>query len=290
MNIQPKFKLHKKTVLLMGSARSGTTWLAGLLASPFRYRLLFEPFHPGHVLGGELVADHYYDPNHIPIHVASFINNAFEDRINSDWIAQGSNRRLGMHRWRFWPVVRIIKLIRGNLLIPAIRQLYGRDLPIVVIMRHPGAVVASMLRVKFPWAFDLSTLVSQDAFAAKYAIPYSLLTSQALDPVSQITVRWLIENLYLFSEAQTLGVRMIFYEDLVADPINKIKDLCFQLGIDPCDQLEEKVHKLSSTTHPRSPLRASLPSTSSWRNSLQESDIQKVEKILDSVGFVYPRQ
>ena len=34
-----------KHVVVVGSARSGTSWLAELLARPYRYRLLFEPEH-----------------------------------------------------------------------------------------------------------------------------------------------------------------------------------------------------------------------------------------------------
>lgn len=285
-----KQELDKQTVLIMGSGRSGTTWLAGILASPFRYRLLFEPFHPNHVPGAELVADKYFSPDDIPVKVCSFIHDAIIDQINSNWIAQSSNRRFGMHRWRFWPKVRIIKIIRGNLLIPAIRQLYGDKLSIVVIMRHPGAVVESMLRVKFPWAFDLSTLYSQSEFANEYNIPMDLLGSQALDPVSTITVRWLIENLYLFSQAETIGAKLVYYEDLIKDPSDRIRSLCSDLGLVVINDLEDKVNKPSYTTHPRSPIKTSSPDKQTWQERLQVAEVNKIYNILKSVDFVYPRE
>jgi len=273
----------------MGSGRSGSTWLAGLLASPFRYRLLFEPFHPEHVPGADLAADRYYAPGAVPIEVSNFIDRALNDRINSEWIAQSSNRRLGMHRWRWWPKVRVVKCIRGNLIIPALRYLYGPTLPIVVLLRNPGAVVESMMRVRFPWAFDLSTLISQDEFAQKYTIPLKALGGCAAGPVEQVTVRWLVENLYLIKNAEGLGVRLVFYEDLVADPVAQITRLCYELDIDVFDGLEEKVSKPSYTTHPRSPAKKGHFSPGAWRAALPPADVRKIETLLASVDFTYPR-
>ena len=287
--LEPLYKTDRKTVLVLGSGRSGGTWLAGLLASPFRYRLLFEPFHPGHVPGAELVADRHYAPDDLSQEVIAFISRALTDRIDSEWIAQSSNRRFNMHRWRCWPKVRIVKCIRGNLLIPALRQMYGPDLPILVLMRHPGAVVQSMLRVKFPWAFDLATLLAQVNFAQTYQVPLDRLRGFTQDPVGQVTVRWLIENLYLFSRAEALGARLVFYEDLVEDPVGCITSLCAQLGLKVVDGLEEKVKRPSYTTHPRSAVRTGVISTQTWRERLPEESQQRIEQIMYAVGFSYPR-
>lgn len=273
----------------MGSGRSGTTWFASLLASPFRYRLLFEPFHPGHVPGAEMIADHYFWPNEMPLEVIRFIDNALNDRINSKWIAQHSNRRFNMHRWRLWPKARIIKIIRGNLLIPALRSLYGKKLPIIHLVRHPAAVVDSFLRVKFPWGFDLSTLSAQKVFAADYRIPLDLLIEQAIDPVSIITVRWLIENLYLFTYAKELGVKTIYYEDVINNPVESITRLCAETGLEVYEDLARKAENPSATTHPRSQIRKGEKNTHSWQNNLPQESIARIEAILKSVDFEYPR-
>jgi len=273
----------------MSTGRSGSTWLAGLLASPFRYRLLFEPFHPGHVPGAELVADQYFAPSEIPDSIVAFVQRAMSDRIDSEWIAQHSNRRFRVHRWRWWPKVRIVKIIRGNLLIPAIRSIYGNSLPILVLMRHPGAVVDSFMRVKFPWAFDITTLLDQREFSKIYDIPFNYLQQIAKDPVGIIMARWLIENLYLFQHAENLNCNICFYEDLVRDPVREISYLCKSLDIEVFKDLAEKARKPSVTTHPRSHIRKGDRDINSWRKTLPPESVAQINEILKLINFKYPR-
>jgi hypothetical protein len=273
----------------LSSARSGSTWLAGLLAAPFRYRLLFEPFHPENVPGAELIADHFYSPGSVSEEVLDFLKRSLNDQINSRWIAQSSNRKFGMHRWRWWPKVRIVKCIRGNLLIPLLRDTFGDDLSIIVLLRHPGAVVESMKRVKFPWAYDLSTLFAQEEFAKIYDLDFNCLKQQAQNPISKITIRWVIENKYLFKNSDDLKIRLLFYEDMISDPETQISTLCADLNIKMMENITEKINTPSYTTHPRSPVIKGDFSPGFWRNSLPQSEIDQIEAILNSVNFTYPR-
>jgi len=271
-----KITLDRKTILILGTGRSGTTWLAGLLAAPFRYRLLFEPFHPDHVPGAEMVADHYYPPGGVPENALKLIDRAFNDRIDSRWIAQSSNRRFGMQRWRFWPKVRIVKDIRSNLLIPTIHDLLGEEVPIVVLVRHPGAVVESMLRVKFPWTYDLSVLLEQKGFAERYNLPFKMLGNLAVDMVSQMTVRWVIENLYIFRHPGLSGVHLLFYEDLIAEPVKQVSYLCQELGIEVYQNLQAKATKPSSTTHKQTIIGSTESTLKNWRTRLPVNDVAKI--------------
>jgi hypothetical protein len=281
-------KLDRKTILLFGSGRSGTSWLSNLLASPFRYRLLFEPFHTGHVPCAELVADRYYEPGQVPEHVVDFIFRALNDEIDNEWIAQSSYRKFRMHRWRFWPKVNIVKEVRGALLIPSIRALFGPSLPILVLVRHPGAVVESFMRVKFPWGFDVKMLLAQARFQEKYDVPLDQLADYATDPVGQLAVRWVIENGYLLQQAKTLGVDLIFYEDLVQDRATSVRSLFMRYGLREPSRLDERVRQLSTTTHRRSPWQIG-DGLSSWRQRMSASDVEQLETVLKVAGVSYPK-
>jgi len=281
-------KLDKKTVLVIGTGRSGTTWLAGLLAAPFRYRLLFEPFQPHQVPGAEIVADRYIDPVNIPASAKTFIQRALNDEIDSGWIAQNSNRRFQMHRWRFWPRARIIKIIRGNLLVPALRAMYGPSLPIVLLVRHPGAVVESFLRVNFPWAFDLGVLLKQHQLEEKFGVPIEKITAYADDAPGKIAVRWAVENAYLLKYGEQFNIRPLYYEDLVEDPAGQIRRLCTELGLDVPKDLEASVYTPAYTTHKRSPTLEHGQAATGWRTRLSGAQINKVQSILDIAGVDYP--
>lgn len=286
-----KKQLSRPTILLLGTGRSGTTWLAGLLAKPFRYRLLFEPFMPHHVPNAEYIADCYYGPDNIPVSVKEFCCRALNDEIDSAWIAQSSNRKFNMHRWRFWPKVRICKDIRSNLFVPSYKSIFGDELPIVVLMRHPGAVVESFLRVRFPWAFDISQLLQQESFAQIYNIPLSSLRTYTDSDVGKIMVRWVMENVYLLENADDLGISIVFYEDLVTNPAQVVETLCVRLDIECATNLSKLVNEASYTTHPRSPLHSGHYRTiSSWKERLSAENIQTITQILDIAQVHYPCQ
>ena len=52
-------KSYSKHIIIAGSARSGTSWLAEIIALQFRYRLLFEPEHEFQTQEGHLICDKF---------------------------------------------------------------------------------------------------------------------------------------------------------------------------------------------------------------------------------------
>lgn len=278
-------KLDHKTILVLGTGRSGTTWLSGLLASPFRHRLLFEPFHPDHVNGGKMIADHYYDPNNIPEKVVDFCHRALNDKLDSEWIAQSSNRRFKMHRWDFWPKVRICKEIRSNLFIPALRSIYGKELPIIVLIRNPVKVIESFMRVKFPWAFDLNTLLLQNGFEKNFNIKFDCLKEYDKCEIGKLAIRWAIENAYILKQHQKLNIDLVYYEEIYNNPVIKVTELCKKYEISIPKNLDEKVGQLSFTTHPRSSLRQGKPIDKKTQLSVKELSI--INEVLEIVDVKY---
>ncbi|MCP3958355.1 MAG: sulfotransferase [bacterium] len=282
--------LSRKTVLVLGTGRSGTTWLAGLLSGAFRYRLLFEPFHPVKVPGAEVIADRYYEPDAIPKEARDFCVRALDDRIASDWIACCSNRRLRMHRWRFWPRARVCKSVRSNLFLPAYREIFGDGLPIVVLVRHPGAVVESFLRVRFPWGSDLSVLLEasqRELLEDRYGLPLARLARLAQSRAGAITLRWIVENAWLLANGREHGVHLELYEELVEHP-DRVAALCRRLDIQPPPDLDSRSRRLAWTTHSQSPLRTDSRSADGWRDRLAAEDAAHIDAMLDLAEIAYP--
>jgi len=276
-------RLSKPTILLFGTGRSGTTWLAGLLARPFRYRLLFEPDHPDHVPGADLVADRFVEPERVPGEVAHFLFRAFDDRIPSDWISQDSNRRLGMHRWRFWPAQNIVKLIRSNLTIPAVKTLFGDSVPVLLLVRQPAAVVESFLRVNFPWASQVDRLLEQSLLEEEFGVPLQALREHTGTLAGRVAIRWVAENQFLLAHSERFNIRVLSYDVLRADPATGIRQLCADLGIRTADDLDDVVRRPSHTTHPRSPVRDG-DGRAGRTEALKNEDARAVRDVLDTAG------
>ena len=58
---------YNKHAVVLGSARSGTSWLSENLAKPLRYRMLFEPEHDDNTSQGHLLTDKLFiDRGEVP--------------------------------------------------------------------------------------------------------------------------------------------------------------------------------------------------------------------------------
>src|SRR5690554_2517705 len=104
-----------KHIVIVGSARSGTSWLSEVIARQFRYRMLFEPEHEFNTEKGKIICDQWLNKQNDSLEAHKYLIKVFQNRVDSDWIGQISNRKYKMHLWPFIPEKYIIKFVRANL-------------------------------------------------------------------------------------------------------------------------------------------------------------------------------
>src|SRR5690606_31819878 len=92
--------------------------------------------------------------------IDSYMKKIFSNKIDNDWIAQGSNRKFKRHLWPFIPKKYIIKFVRSNLSSHYISEKF--KVPLIHIIRNPYDVVHSQQRVKFPWLLNLDYFREQE--------------------------------------------------------------------------------------------------------------------------------
>lgn len=248
----PTFSKH---IIIVGSARSGTSWLTEIIASQFRYRLLFEPEHELNTPEGHLICDRYFEDT-IPAEAFNYLTRVFKNCVDNDWIAQCSNRRFKMHLWPLIPKKFIIKFVRVNLAAMAMHTAF--NIPVIHIIRNPYDVLHSQQRVKFPWLYNLEHFKSQQDLVKLIQNTYGLDLNEPKEytPLEVLTIRWCIENavpLHL-QQAESTNYKVLKYEDLYND-INVFLDLCKELDLEPLKNIEEVYKRPSSKTHPRSTIR-----------------------------------
>ena len=106
----------------------------------------------------------------------------------------------------------LIKCIRANLMLPWIaRRLDSR---IVLIVRHPGAVVESELRSGWNASFALERFRADDRLHEITGDRYRSLLDRTLEPVEALTLRWIIENQWVMESAAAHGIAVVHYEHL----------------------------------------------------------------------------
>ena len=270
-----KFIMH---IIIVGTARSGTSWLAETIAHQHRYRMLFEPEQETRTKRGYLLCDQWIETKEEAPEADTYLNKVFANRVDCNWIAQNSNRTLKRHLWSFIPKKYIIKFVRANLLAKYMNEVF--KIPVVHIIRNPYDVLLSQQRVKFPWLLDLSHFVKQDKLVAliKNNFMFDINNYTKLSDLEILTLRWCIENVIPLEvlEPYQYDSLVIKHEDLVSD-IQLFYKLCKRFHLDPVKNLEQIYIRPSSKTHYNSTIITKRQAKEKW--SLTE--LKLINGILD---------
>lgn len=171
-------------LLLTGSGRSGTTWLAEALTASLKARLIFEPFRPGVVAElGNLGNRQYLRPGEPAPQFQAGIERIFEGRLRSRWTDRYNDRLVYRSR--------VIKAIRANLMIGWMLDAFP-ELRVLHVIRAPLATMASQMRGN--WNIDKTWLTGQADLMADYLGGYESLIDLADSPEKEVALKWAVEN------------------------------------------------------------------------------------------------
>ncbi|MBR9915495.1 MAG: sulfotransferase domain-containing protein [Algicola sp.] len=257
-----------KHIVIVGTARSGTSWLSETIARQHRYRMLFEPEQETRTKRGHLLCDQWIASQKGREEAHTYLQRVFGNKVDCDWIAQNSNRTFKRHLWPFLPKKFIIKFVRGNLLAKYVNEHF--KIPVIHLIRNPYDVIQSQQRVKFPWLYDLDHFVSQQQLVAliKEQFNYDITNYKSLKAIEILCLRWCIENVIPLEVLEPYKEKSIVikYEELIAD-INAFKQLCDEFDLEPIKHLEHYYKTPSSKTHPQSSIMRKEASHLSLTNS-----------------------
>lgn len=208
----------RNTILVAGSARSGTTWLAEIINQNKDYRLIFEPFL------GEKV------PMWRPYHLRHFQSSENPDtalNIDLSYILSGAIR----NRWadslnlKIKCDMRIVKAVRINLLLPYIAQEFP-EIRIVFIHRNPFDVIRS--RLALGWEDHLDSVLDQESFLQKYFPANIEYLKSLVDPIEKQAAFWAVENYPIlkhpFTSKNSFVVNYELLKNQDSDELGKLSD------------------------------------------------------------------
>jgi len=248
-----------KPVIIAGSGRSGTTWILDGLCAANQRRSIFEPLHPACVGGADYIACQYIEHEAQRGDMKAFFDPLFSGNANGVWIdyrVRTDRLSLSMERLRSlrafyeWylrirklsrnyrkyrntlsrPV--IVKMIRANLLLGWLKKNYPYEA--VLILRHPGAVIESMLRLG---GDDWDPVVALEFYSRQKQL-LDCFDSQVVSRIGNCNsdlerymMVWCLENALPVQQAARDGVHVVFYEDLVLRPETTWPALAGCLGL-----------------------------------------------------------
>ena len=196
-----------KTILILGSTRSGTTFLMESLNRNNDYRLIFEPFNPSYSREWEAFsARQYLNPNKVSDQELRKVGHILSGKITNSWVDR-YNRKLRSS-------ARIIKAVRANLLLDLIEQKFPQ-VRIIYIYRNPYDVVASRIGLNFD-PLDFQLILEHDAFMKKYYpnIDAEKLVEKLNDNVHRHTAMWCLENRFILQTMNQRNLINIHFEDV----------------------------------------------------------------------------
>lgn len=283
-----------KPILITGTHRSGTTWLASMLGLAEDTLIAHEPFQIerwAYALDG--LAKYYF--TYAPALPQDAALKAFEK------VLERRTRKIFLKKEpQHW----IPPLRRGRLIIKDPIASFSSDwlarnfgLEVIVLVRHPAAFAASLKRLGWRHPFD--HFLEQELLMREHLEPYRTeIAGKPQDIVEQAAIIWkcLYSVLFVYLESNP-GWIVTRHEDLSSDPMAGLKGLYGTLGLRWTKKVEDGVQEHTHSDNPVSAPRGvvhqmrrdSAANIWRWKEVLTEREVARVYEITRPVsGLYYP--
>jgi len=272
---------HTKAVFVAGMGRSGTTWLAELLNFRNEYRMVFEPFYHERVaLAVNFRTHQYLRPDNADPHFLMPARAILTGLVRDEWVDR-FNRRFISGR-------RLVKDVRTNLMLGWLHDRFA-GMPIVLIVRHPFAVAASL--TSHDHDVDLEAeFWSQPELVEDYLQPYRDLIAECRTPFERAVAAWCIEVGVPLTQFRDGGITVVTYEQLCTQPVEVLTSIFTALGRSFDSRALRAISKPSAMTYSKPGLAARWKEGSkgivgAWRESVTRDQIRRGLQLLQSFGL-----
>jgi hypothetical protein len=272
-----------KTLLLISSGRSGSTWLSEVLVETFRCRLIFEPLRRDRApLVANIAWGRYADPETVDPELDPVLRRILSGRIRHRWPDH-------FNAYRF-PGRRLVKEIRATNLLPYVRARFPQ-VPVIYLLRHPVATAWSS--AELGWDPFLSEFLGQDRLMDGPLAPYrSIIARHAEDPdlFHRHVLRWCMENVVPISQLAPGSVHVVFYENLVEDPHGELRRLAdylgpFGHGTWDFDPTVPTVDRPSQANYRNTPVMGASERLESWLDVVPRPSVERAVALLEEFGL-----
>jgi len=283
-----------KPILITGSHRSGTTWLANMLGLAEDTLIAHEPFQIerwAYALDG--LAKYYF--TYAPALPQDAALKAFEK------VLERRTRKIFLkNEPQHWlPPLRRGRLIVKDPIAALSSDWLARNfsLEVIVLVRHPAAFASSLKRLG--WSHPFDHFLDQELLMWEHLEPCRAeIASKPEDVVEQAAIIWKCIYSVLFGYLESNpGWNVRRHEDLSSDPLTEIKGLYGTLGLRWTDKVEDSVREHTRSGNPvgapegvaHQLRRDSAANVWRWKEILTEEEIARVYDMTHPLsGFYYP--
>lgn len=270
------------TITVFGVPRGGSTWVAELLLETPGANVIWEPL-AGHRTAHLGVGWRPYVPEEVDWpEGARFLEETLTGRYVDGLVLTHSNigSLLRTKRW-------IVKFCRGNRLLPwMVRHLDLR--PPIYVVRHPCAVVSSMLRYG-AWSHLAPRFPVEEVphgHLRQLMEPYLSILTEVSSLEERLAATWCLDNLVpLRHPDNNRSWITVSYEGLVVRGEAELERIWDRLGL-PCPAgARAKLTKPSATTRTGSPILEGGNQLAGWKRHLKPAQIDAILRVVDAFGM-----
>jgi hypothetical protein len=296
-----------KPILVTGMARSGTTWVGRMLSASKRTGYLNEPFNLATSPGTFRIPVGGWYPYITPENDERLLPH-LEEALEFKYplareLVQCRNRTDLFHTLKTWR-----SFVESRNRRPLVKdphavfsaEWFARRLgsDVVVIVRHPAAVVASWKRLD--WSFDFANLLRQPALLRDWLMPFAAEMNAAQAPskdlVDRVSLLWrIIYHVVAQYRERFPEFHVVRHEDLSRNPLAEYRRLYDVLGLPFTTEVAEAVNASSGTENPKEtrvedPHETRIDSRANlenWRGRLDAEEIERIRLVTAETATLY---
>jgi len=288
-----------KTILLLGTPRSGTTWLMEIFRTLPSYVSLFEPINPiffpeSYEVGFR--ARPYLSNDYKWPEGKKFLEKAFTGKNYTKVPLYQLSPKMIMNR--FLGDKLIVKAIGLNRILPWIANNFKLR-GIIFIIRHPCAVISSQLKTGY-CGYHLSHYPYSDIFPTKEHVMQEAKEIPNIDEsiikrLEKIKTKeeilaaiWCLDNIIPLSYKRPYPWNFVVYEKIVTDGEKVVTKLFQEIGEETIPKSAINKLNIPSMLAPRDELKVVTNSNkqlSKWKKTLSNDQINKILSIVTDFGL-----
>jgi len=290
---QPSHVSCNDSVVIAGSPRSGTTWLAEMIAETPGYIHIDEPLHLGNGLARRHANvsgwRHYVSPGaEGQDQLKSYLRFALQGRLQDPY--SNSSVSALVRRFLFGGPA-VVKFVRANRLLHWMERTFDIG-AMILLLRHPCAVVASQLSYESS-EWRRADLPSRGKLQSEFGgwIPTDLfrrfrdVLSGIQTHAGYLAAVWCLDNyIPLRYEDRSLPAIVTTYERLVRHRGEECARIFGQIGLKPPGTIGRQAKDPSSSAADdlyQDPHRQ----LSKWKRKLDDRQIETVLQVVDVFGL-----
>ena len=267
-----------KCVFLAGLARSGTTWLAGVINYRNDFRHINEPFNPWR--GRNCDAFHYglyLRPEESGEAYAGPAKRLITGAEGFNYMTHHYNRRVFCSR-------RMIKEVRANLWLKWLHERFP-EMPIVLLLRHPIATVNS--RMKRGNTNYFARLFDEPDLIHDHLLPFrdEMERLRGGSDFEQRIFSWCVDHYVPLRQCRPGDLHLAYYEHFSESPESELEALFRYFGVTYGDDVYSFVKRPSPVTRKDAAIKTGKSVVAQWQNEISGEDIAKALRILGLFGL-----